>query len=62
VIGPIRGTGKKKGFKTLVSCRCYERSAFSLKFIKIRPVLLADEIKSSKNTYNANFTKLKQAF
>jgi len=63
---PARSTGwvKKNCFKTLENvCMCYEGSILSSKVIKIRPVFLADEFSISKNTHNANFTKiwLKQA-
>jgi len=43
---------------------CHKGSILSSKVIKIHPVFLADEFSISKNTHNANFTKiwLKQAF
>jgi len=64
---PARSAGrvKKSCFKTLEKFWvCYEGSILSFKVTKIHPVLLADEFSISKNTHNANFTKiwLKQAF
>jgi len=57
--GPIRGTGKKKCFKTLENfCLCYEGSALSSKVIKIHSVFHADEFSISKNTHNAKLTKI----
>jgi len=65
---PVRSAGRVKinCFNTIENfCICYEGSTLSCKqVIKIHPVLLADEFLISKNTQNANFTKiwLKQAF
>jgi len=64
---PARSAGrvKKSCFKTLENyCVCYEGSVLSSKVIKVHPAFHADEFSISKNTYNANFTKiwLKQAF
>jgi len=64
---PARSAGrvKKSCFKTLGNfCVCYEGSILSSKVIKIHPVFFSDEFLISKNTHNANFTKmwLKQAF
>jgi len=64
---PVRSAGrvKKSCFKTLENvCVCYEGSIIPSNVIKIHPVFLADESSISKNTHNANFTKiwLKQAF
>jgi len=65
---PARSAGrlKKSCFKTPESsCVCYKVSIFfSFKILKVHSVWLGDELKSSKNPHNANFTKiwLKQAF
>jgi len=64
---PARSAGrvKKSCFKTLENfCVCYEGSVLSSMVIKIHLVFHADEFSISKNTHNANFTKiwLKQAF
>jgi len=65
---PARSAGrvkKKKFFKTPENlCVCDKGSILSSKVIKNHPVLLADEFSISKNSHNANSTKmwLKQAF
>jgi len=66
---PARPAGrvKKSCFKTLENfCVCYEGSILYtiMQDHKIHPVLLANKFSISKNTQNANFTKiwLKQAF
>jgi len=55
----VRAWKKKKGcFQTPeISCVCYRASLFSFKTLKVHSVCLADELKSSKNTHNANFLK-----
>jgi len=64
---PARSAGrvKKSCFKTPENlCVCDIGSILLPKVIKTHPVLLADEFSISKNTHNANFTKmwLKQVF
>ena len=63
---PARSAGrvKKVASKPLNIFVYYEGSILSSNVIKIHPVFLADESSISKNTHNANFTKiwLKQAF
>jgi len=62
---PVRSAGrvKKVASKLLKIFVCDEGSILS-SVIKIHPVFLADEFSISKNTHNANFTKmwLKEAF
>ena len=63
---PARSAGrvKKIASKPLKIFVCVTKGLLSFKVTKINPVLLADEFSISKNTHNANFTKiwLKQAF
>ena len=50
---------RRQCLKVVHSRVCYTGSLFSLMGLKIYPLMLSGEFKSSKNTYHANFPKIK---